>query len=119
MKSPTLVTVAGLCLLLFPVVSYARQRPARAALYALFLYGATVFITCTAFDLWDLTISGFERSIAYLMLPLIFTVVILYRQISAENASRTIRALSAEKPIIRCAPRRWPHRSGRILSSIR
>ena len=92
-----MTVVAGLCLLLFPVVSYARQRPARAALYALFLYGATVFITCTAFDLWDLTISGFERSIAYLMLPLIFTVVILYRQISAENASRTIRALSAEK----------------------
>ena len=92
-----MTVVAGLCLLLFPVVTQFRKNPARAVLYSFFLLGSTVFITCTTFDIWDLTISGFERSIAYLMIPLILAVVILYRQISVENTTRTIRALSAEQ----------------------
>ena len=57
----------------------------------------TTFTTCTAFDLCDITISGLERSISYVLLPVIFCVIVLYRGITTDNSERALKALKLEK----------------------
>lgn len=81
----------------FPTALKVRQNPKRNVVYLLMILSMTVFTTCTAFDLCDVTISGLERSVSYVLLPVIFCVIVLYRGITIDNSERALKALKLEK----------------------
>lgn len=81
----------------FPTALKVRQNPKRNVVYLLLILSMTTFTTCTAFDLCDITISGLERSISYVLLPVIFCVIVLYRGITTDNSERALKALKLEK----------------------
>lgn len=95
--SAYIITSLQIAALVYPAAAKITEQPLRNAFYSLFILSVTVFTLCTAFDLCDITVSGFERSISYVMLPAILCVIALYRGISVENSQKALNALKVEK----------------------
>lgn len=92
-----MLTVACLISFTYPLAKTFPPKNYRNVLYGLFILSSAIFVTCTTFDLADITIAGMERSIAYVMLPVMLSVIILYRSISVENTLTVIKALKTER----------------------
>ena len=92
-----LIECACLIGLIYPLVRNFRAAPVRNVTYSLFLYSAAMYVLCTAFDLMNLTVAGMEQSIAYVMIPMILFVIVLYREITVENSRKVVDALKLER----------------------
>lgn len=92
-----LIECACLIGLIYPLIRSFRAEPVRNATYSLFLLSAATYVLCTAFDLMNLTVAGMEQSIAYVMIPMILFVIVLYREITVENSRKVVDALRLEK----------------------
>ena len=92
-----LIECACLIGLIYPLIRSFRAEPVRNVTYSLFLLSAATYVLCTAFDLMNLTVAGMEQSIAYVMIPMILFVIVLYREITVENSRKVVDALRLEK----------------------
>lgn len=92
-----LIECACLIGLIYPLIRSFRAAPVRNVTYSLFLLSAATYVLCTAFDLMNLTVAGMEQSIAYVMIPMILFVIVLYREITVENSRKVVDALRLEK----------------------
>lgn len=92
-----LIECACLIGLIYPLIRNFRAAPVRNVTYSLFLLSAATYVLCTAFDLMNLTVAGMEQSIAYVMIPMILFVIVLYREITVENSRKVVDALRLEK----------------------
>ena len=95
-----LLVVACLPFFLFSLVTHWQETGIWAVLYGLFLISIGNVMICTAFDLLNLTISGMEQSLAYVMIPVILSVIVLYRRYSVENFKKLYRAKEMEREFI-------------------
>lgn len=92
-----LIVVAELVSFIVPVSYNRPSGNVRSALYGLFVVSSALFVLCTQFDLMNVTIAGLEQSISFVLLPVIASVIIIYRSISVENSLAVINALKTER----------------------
>lgn len=92
-----LIECACLIGLIYPVIREPKPGRVRKATYSLLLLASATYVLCTAFDLMNLTVAGMEQSIAYVMIPMILSVIALYREITVENSRKVVDALRLER----------------------
>ncbi len=94
---PLLLSLLSLALLLFPLTMGAFEGKKANVVFILMIFSLLTYYAVTFFDLENIMIAGTEQSISYVMLPVILSIIVLYRLFTATKTKSYIKALEKER----------------------
>ncbi len=94
---PLMCSLLSLALLLIPLTEGMFEGSKVNLAFVFMIFSLLTYYAITFFDLENVMIAGTERSISYVMFPIIIIVIVLYRLATVTKTKRYIKALEKEQ----------------------
>ncbi len=94
---PLMLSLLNFLVLIPPLTNGVFEGKKVNIAFLFIIFSLLTYFTITFFDLENIMIAGTEQAISYILLPLVITIIVLYRLFSVSRTKKYIQALEKQK----------------------